>query len=177
MKNNLRIVLIGPVFPFRGGIAQHTTLLKRALEKETSVRTVSFKRLYPKWLYPGSSDKERDSAGAVETGAHYLIDSLNPLSWLAAARFCLDFKPDAVLIPWWTIYWTFCFRYLARPPDRPEQLAAALSGIDRQRMDAMAAGIAAYKKRFSWEGLVAAILKMSGKASTEGALGDSCEPG
>jgi len=114
MKSDRRIVLVGPVFPFRGGIAQHTTMLKRALEKEASVRTVSFKRLYPRWLYPGSSDMEESSKGAVEPGAHYLIDSLNPFTWIAAARFSIDFKPDAVIIPWWTIYWTFCFWYLAR---------------------------------------------------------------
>jgi glycosyltransferase involved in cell wall biosynthesis len=114
MKTDRRLILIGPVFPFRGGIAQHTTMLKRALEKETSLGTISFTRLYPKWLFPGASDREEGKKDAVEPGVHYLIDSLNPLTWFAAARFCIKFKPDIVVIPWWTIYWTFCFWYLAR---------------------------------------------------------------
>jgi len=114
MKTPRRIVLVGPVFPYRGGIAQHTTMLKRTLEKETLIRTVSFKRLYPAWLYPGSSDTEEGNNGAIETGVYYLLDSLNPITWYTVARICIDFKPDAIIIPWWTIYWTFCFWYLAR---------------------------------------------------------------
>lgn len=108
-----RIVLIGPVFPFRGGIAQHTTLLKKALGEKVDLCTISFKRLYPKWLYPGSSDTETDSGGAVEPGVHYQIDSLNPFTWRRAASEAIAFRPDAVIIPWWTIFWVFCFRYLA----------------------------------------------------------------
>ena len=55
----MRLVLIGPVYPYRGGIAHYTTMLYRALqEREHQVLLVSFKRQYPRRLFPGSSDRD-----------------------------------------------------------------------------------------------------------------------
>ena len=107
------VALIGPVLPFRGGIAQHTTMLHRALRETADVRTVSFTRQYPPWLFPGKSDRDPQCEGHVEPGVEYLIDSLNPRTWRAALQRCLAHEPEAVIIPWWTVYWAPCFRYLA----------------------------------------------------------------
>lgn len=75
------IMVIGPVLPFRGGIAQHTTLLSRALAASREFHVISFKRLYPKWLFPGQSDRDPNYQGHVEQGTEYLLDSMNPLTW------------------------------------------------------------------------------------------------
>ena len=91
------LALIGPLLPFRGGIAQHTTRLHRALRACGPLRTVSFSRMYPAWLFPGASDRDADHAGHSEVGVDYVIDSLNPLSWLRAARRVLGSVGDAVL--------------------------------------------------------------------------------
>jgi hypothetical protein len=50
--NGPRPVLIGPVFPYRAGIAYCTT----RLAEELGAEVISFKRQFPKSLYPGSSD-------------------------------------------------------------------------------------------------------------------------
>lgn len=108
-----RIVLIGPILPYRGGIAQHTTMLHRTLAEQADLLTISFSRQYPAWLFPGKSDRDPAYEGYIEPGVAYLIDSLNPLSWRRAGNAIAQFAPDTVIIPWWTIYWTFCFRVLA----------------------------------------------------------------
>ncbi|HHH47079.1 MAG TPA: glycosyltransferase [Thiotrichales bacterium] len=108
-----RISLVGPVTPFRGGIAQHTTMLHRAFSKLADIQTVSFSRQYPSWLFPGASDKDPDFAGHSEENVDYVIDSMNPLSWRQAVRLISDFRPDVALIPWWTIFWAPCFGYIA----------------------------------------------------------------
>jgi glycosyltransferase involved in cell wall biosynthesis len=110
----MRLALIGPVLPFRGGIAQHTTMLHRAAARLTDLLTLSFTRQYPAWLFPGQSDQEPALQSHQEPGVEYLIDSLNPLSWGRAANRVLAHRPEIVVIPWWTIYWVFCFWYLAR---------------------------------------------------------------
>lgn len=109
-----RIVLIGPILPFRGGIAQHTTMLHRAMRPGCDLLTISFSHQYPRWLFPGKSDRDPAYSNYREPGVDYLIDSKNPLSWKKAVQGILDFRPDSVIIPWWTVYWAFCFRYIAK---------------------------------------------------------------
>lgn len=109
-----RMALVGPVLPFRGGIAQHTTMLHRALRSKSQLLSISFKRQYPVWLFPGESDRDPAYEGHSEDGVDYCIDSLNPLTWRMAVKAIVAHRPQAVVIPWWTIYWAPCFYYLAR---------------------------------------------------------------
>lgn len=46
-----KIVLIGPVYPYKGGIAHYTSLLYRALAKKYNVEMISYKMQYPKLLF------------------------------------------------------------------------------------------------------------------------------
>ncbi|RME60597.1 glycosyltransferase [Candidatus Parcubacteria bacterium] len=100
----MNVALIGPVYPYRGGIAHFTTALTRALQARHNVTVYSYRRQYPTWLYPGESD--RDPSMQPETvPARYLLDSLNPMSWFHTAGAVTAQKPDAVLLQWWTTFW------------------------------------------------------------------------
>lgn len=102
----MRVALIGPVYPFRGGIAHYTTMLCRAFrEQGHEVLMISFKRQYPQWLFPGKSDKDPSKEPLRVGDVHYLIDSLNPLTWLRAFLFVSDFEPDIIVLQWWTTFW------------------------------------------------------------------------
>ena len=98
------IIIIGPVSPFRGGIAQHTTMLARALADSHVCRILSFKRLYPKLIFPGQSDRDPDHEGQAEPRTEYLLDTLNPFTWRRVAKRAQQMRPDFVLIPWWTFF-------------------------------------------------------------------------
>lgn len=113
-RGNPRVALIGPVLPFRGGIAQHTTMLHRALPDLVEHLTISFTRQYPAIIFPGESDRDPAYEGHKERGVEYLIDSLNPLSWHKAVKRILAFNADIAVLPWWTVFWAPCFGYLAR---------------------------------------------------------------
>jgi glycosyltransferase involved in cell wall biosynthesis len=110
----LRLALVGPLPPFRSGIAQHMMMLSRALEDAADLLLLSFTRQYPKWLFPGESDVDPDATPLDAPHVRYMIDSLNPLTWARAATAIFHHRPDAVVIPWWTIYWAPCFLYLSR---------------------------------------------------------------
>lgn len=109
-----KVGIIGPVLPFRGGIAQHTTQLLRAFSKTADARAISFTRQYPKILFPGESDRDPAFEGYVEPDTEYLIDSVNPFTWRAAARRMEAWRPDVVVLPWWQVYWAPSFYYIAR---------------------------------------------------------------
>ncbi|MFN7037626.1 MAG: glycosyltransferase, partial [Bellilinea sp.] len=110
----MRIVLIGPVYPYRGGIAHYTTRLAQAIREEGhELLMVSFKRQYPRFLYPGKSD--RDPSQEVErTKAEFVLDPLYPWTWQRALRQIKEFAPNMVVIQWWTTFWAPAFWWIAR---------------------------------------------------------------
>ncbi|MDY6877945.1 MAG: glycosyltransferase [Chloroflexota bacterium] len=98
--------MVGPVYPYRGGIAHYTTMLYRALRNQGhNVLLVSFKRQYPQWLFPGRSDRDPSKKPLKVEGARYWIDSLNPLTWLTTFWRIRRYQPDAVILQWWTTFW------------------------------------------------------------------------
>ncbi len=102
----MRIALVGPVYPYRGGIAHYTTMLYRALrERGHEVLLVSFKRQYPQWLFPGKSDKDPSDSVLRVDEARYWIDSLNPFTWWRTFARIREYAPDAVVLQWWTTFW------------------------------------------------------------------------
>ena len=102
----MNICLIGPSYPFRGGITHHTTLLYRHLRKRHRVTFYAFKRQYPQWLFPGRTDQDNSQVPLREEGTQPVLDSVNPLTWWKVYRWIKRDKPDLLIIPWWTSFWT-----------------------------------------------------------------------
>jgi glycosyltransferase involved in cell wall biosynthesis len=101
----MKVMIVGPVFPYRGGIAHYTTLLTRALERHNhSVQVVSFRRQYPGWLYPGKTDKDT-STQPLLVSASYPLDPLYPWTWITTVQSIQSQSPELVLIQWWTTFW------------------------------------------------------------------------
>jgi len=101
----MKIAMIGPTWPFRGGIAHYTTLLYKHLKKRHEVRFFAFERQYPGWLFPGRSDRDPSLAPILEPGVERTIDSMNPVTWLRTAREIVRYGCDAVVLPWWVSFW------------------------------------------------------------------------
>ncbi len=114
-----RFALIGPTYPYRGGIAHYNTLLARHLREEHEVLFISFSRQYPGWLFPGKSDKD-PSERPLQTEAEYLLDPLNPFTWRKTVKRLQSWQPEVVVIPWWHPYfvpvWTALSRGIKRLP-------------------------------------------------------------
>lgn len=105
----MKILLIGPTYPFRGGIAHYTTLLCRALREDHEVKFISFKRQYPRLFFPGKTDQDISKHPLRVDNVNYMIDPLNPLSWLATVRLITEFQPEKLVLPWWASYWALPF--------------------------------------------------------------------
>jgi len=99
----MKIALIGPVYPYRGGIAHHTTLLAQHLSERHDIQLISFNRLYPRWLFPGRSDRD-PSRFPLHADAEYLLDPLNPLTWWRVGQHVRQFQPELLILPWWVTF-------------------------------------------------------------------------
>lgn len=111
----MKICLIGPTWPFRGGIAHYTTLLVKHLRERHDVRFISYLKQYPKWLYPGNTamDPSADS-NVLRVDCDRVLTPLNPLTWWKAYRIIKDERPDVLLLQWWTPFWSPMLFFLTR---------------------------------------------------------------
>ena len=108
----MKITLIGPVYPYRGGISHFTTMLaKKLIAAGHEVQVISFKKQYPAWLYPGESDKDY-SPSRERVDAEYLLTPLNPISWHKTSKAIAEFKPHQVIVPWWVTFWGPAFHHI-----------------------------------------------------------------
>lgn len=97
----LRIALVGPAHPLRGGIADFNEALARSLQQSGhSVSIFSFYLQYPGLLFPGKSQFS-DSVAPAELDIRPTISSINPLSWVRTAKQILAGKPDLVIMRYW----------------------------------------------------------------------------
>lgn len=107
-----KILIVGPVYPYRGGIAHFTTALVETLKSSGhKVDIISYKWQYPAFLYPGKSDKDL-SPNRPKPVANYCLSSLNPLDWLKTYKKIEALNPDLVLFQWWVSIWAPAYRYL-----------------------------------------------------------------
>jgi glycosyltransferase involved in cell wall biosynthesis len=109
----MKIIIVGTAYPLRGGIAHFNALLAKHLGGHHEIETVTFKRQYPEFLFPG---KTQDEAGAsinvVE--APQLIDSINPLNWIKVAKIIKEKKPDLLIFKYWLPFFGPCFGTIAK---------------------------------------------------------------
>jgi glycosyltransferase involved in cell wall biosynthesis len=112
----MNIIIIGPAYPLRGGIAHASAILQSYLAKHHTVESVTFKRQYPKLLFPGKSQEEKGPAsGLIDVKpAMTLIDSINPLNWVTSARVIADKKPDLLIFRYWMPFFGPCFGTIAK---------------------------------------------------------------
>lgn len=110
-RSRKRIVLIGPVYPYKGGISHYTGLMCRALEKRHEVIPISFKLQYPGWLFR-KEQKDYTNDSFKISSALYWIHAANPINWLLCARKIRALKPDLVILQWWHPYFAPCYRFM-----------------------------------------------------------------
>lgn len=104
-------VLIGPVYPYKGGISHYTGLMYRALAKVHDVEMISYKMQYPKILFKREQRDYSNDTFKVD-GTRFLLNTANPLNILMTAGKIVKMKPEKVIIQWWHPYFAPCYRIL-----------------------------------------------------------------
>ena len=126
----MRLTVFGPGFPFRGGIARATTALVRSLgDRGHDVQFLTPRRQYPRWLYPGISDRDPEACPPLEC-ATAVLDPLDPITWRIARRRAREHHADAWVMPYWTWAWAGLWWSLLRDRRRPAAVAVVHNPVD-----------------------------------------------
>ncbi len=106
----MKIALISPLPPYRGGIANFSYLLISHLAQRHDLYAIDFRRLYPHILFPGKSQLHSDRTALATVRTDSILDALAPHTWNLAARQIEKFRPDICLFAYWMpffipVYW------------------------------------------------------------------------
>jgi glycosyltransferase involved in cell wall biosynthesis len=104
----MNILILGTAYPLRGGIAHYNALLYSYLKKHHTVEIISFKRQYPKFLFPGKTQDEQGEPG-LPVESQQLIDSMNPFNWIRVGVQLRKRNADAVIFKYWLPFFGPCF--------------------------------------------------------------------
>jgi glycosyltransferase involved in cell wall biosynthesis len=97
----MRVVIIGPAYPLRGGLATYNERLARAFrEAGDEVRLVTFSLQYPSFLFPGQTQFSTEK-NPQDLKIEVSINSVNPMSWWQVGGRLRREKPDLVVFRFW----------------------------------------------------------------------------
>ncbi|SHL09265.1 glycosyltransferase [Hymenobacter psychrotolerans] len=97
----MKVVIIGPAYPLRGGLATYNERLARAFrEVGDEVRLVTFSLQYPDFLFPGQTQFSTEP-GPADLDIEVSINSVNPWTWWRVGNKLRREKPDLVIFRFW----------------------------------------------------------------------------
>ncbi|NQX97254.1 MAG: glycosyltransferase [Flavobacteriales bacterium] len=110
----MKIIIIGPAHPYRGGIALFSNRLADALVVDGhAVNIVTFKMQYPGFLFPGktqfSENKNRSKVKTLRA-----INSINPFNWIKVGKQLKTVEPDLVIFQYWMPFMAPCFSTITK---------------------------------------------------------------
>ena len=96
----MKIAIIGPSHPYKGGIVQQTTELAHRLTAQGhAVTLIAWRNQYPKLLYPGSLLPADETELPPFVNTQRILSWNNPFSWHKAAKQLRSF--DRVIFVWY----------------------------------------------------------------------------
>ncbi len=108
-----KVVLIGPVYPYKGGIAHYTNLLYREFARRCDSDMISYKMQYPKFLFKKEQKDYSNDIFKIE-GTQFLIHTANPVNIYRVASAIKKQSPDMVIIQWWHPYFAPCYYIISK---------------------------------------------------------------
>ena len=119
----MRLALLGPAPPFRGGIVAYLARLARVLEERGhQLVWISFQKQYPRFLFPGAK-QTGEMAPWLQHANEPCFVPWSPWSWRRTADVLADRQLDAVVLKYWIPFfapgfWGTLARLRRRSPAR-----------------------------------------------------------
>jgi glycosyltransferase involved in cell wall biosynthesis len=108
-----KIKIIGPAYPYRGGIATTSERLAQEFESQgIDVNIETFTLQYPSILFPGKTQYNNKPA-PQGLKIKRTINSINPLNWIRVGRRIRKESPDLVIIRYWLPFLAPCLGTIA----------------------------------------------------------------
>ncbi len=97
----MKIVILGPAHPLRGGIAVFNERLAKQFQNEGhEVAIYSFSLQYPDFLFPGTTQYSSEPAPDY-LNINTKINSINPFNWITVGNEIKNLKADLVIVRYW----------------------------------------------------------------------------
>ena len=110
----MKIVIIGPAHPLRGGLASYNERLAKQFIDEGHEATIyTFSYQYPSFLFPGTTQFSTEPAPA-NIPIKVKINSVNPLNWIAVGNELKKLKPDVIVVRYWLPFMGPCLGTILR---------------------------------------------------------------
>jgi glycosyltransferase involved in cell wall biosynthesis len=98
-----RVIIFGPGPQFKGGIANYTTSLARAIDRlGAEVHIVSWTQMYPS-IFPRDLIDRSSKSNLLEgtnITVHYITNYNNPFTWRNTVKLIQQLKPEIVVVQW-----------------------------------------------------------------------------
>lgn len=108
------IVIIGPAYPYRGGIAStNERLAQEFINSGIKVTLYTFSLQYPTLLFPGKTQFSEQSK-SPDLDIRRRINSINPFNWFSVGRELKKLKPDMIIVRYWLPYMAPAFGTILR---------------------------------------------------------------
>jgi glycosyltransferase involved in cell wall biosynthesis len=109
-----KVVIIGPAYPLRGGLATYNERLARAFQVAgDEVEIVTFSLQYPNFLFPGQTQYSTE-APPEGIFIQAFINSVNPVTWFRTGNKLRRQMPDLVIFRFWLPFMGPAFGTIAR---------------------------------------------------------------
>lgn len=110
----MKIAIVGPAWPYRGGIAAFSERLAHQFISEGhQVRLYTFTLQYPSFLFPGSTQYSEAPAPAG-LSIERRLSSVNPFTWFSLGRRLRREQPDLLILAYWMPFMAPCLGTVAR---------------------------------------------------------------
>ena len=126
-----RIIIVGPAYPYRGGIADFNERLAREFQREGHEVTIyTFTLQYPGFLFPGKTQYSTSPAPEDLTIVRK-VHSVNPFNWVKVGREIRRQHPDLVMVRFWLPFMAPCLGTIARiiRKDKRIQVVSLLDNV------------------------------------------------
>jgi len=125
----MRIAFLSALYPYRGGIAQFSGALFRALEAEHTVKAFNFSKQYPSFLFPGETQFVKPEDHADEIPSERTLNSVQPLSYYQTAKSIRAFQPDLYISNYWMTFFGPAMGTVAKKLDKGTKRIAVLHNL------------------------------------------------
>jgi len=118
---HLKIAIIGPAHPLRGGLASYNErLAKQFIDEGNEVTIYTFSLQYPSFIFPGTTQYSTESKPSNLT-INVCINSINPFNWIKVGNNLKNEKPDLVIVRYWLPFMGPCLGFILRQIKKNKQ--------------------------------------------------------
>ena len=108
------VIIIGPAYPLRGGLASFNERLARQFKEEgfnTPIYTFSLQ--YPSFLFPGTTQYSAEPA-PQDIAIKVCINSVNPFNWIRVGLQLKKMRPKFIVVRYWLPFMGPCLGTILR---------------------------------------------------------------